>query len=100
MPVTPPLIGVLGGMGPLATVDFLHKLIVALPASRDQEHVPTVVWDVPQIPDRQRALAGSGESPLPAMLAGVAQLNAAGATRIVVPGNTAVSYTHLRRMAC
>ena len=89
MSVTQPLIGVLGGMGPLATVDFLHKLIVALPARRDQEHVPTVVWNVPQIPDRQRALAGTGESPLPAMLAGIARLNAAGATRIVIPCNTA-----------
>lgn len=89
MSVTPPLIGVLGGMGPLATVDFLHKLIVALPASRDQEHVPTIVWNVPQIPDRQLALAGTGETPLPAMLAGIARLNAAGATRIVIPCNTA-----------
>lgn len=84
-----PLIGVLGGMGPLATLDFLQKLIAATPARRDQEHVPTVVWNVPQIPDRQKALAGTGESPLPAMLHGIAQLNAAGATRIVIPCNTA-----------
>ncbi len=84
-----PLIGVLGGMGPLATLDFLHKLLAATPAGSDQEHVPTVVWNVPQIPDRQKALAGTGESPLPAMLEGIARLNAAGATRIVIPCNTA-----------
>jgi aspartate racemase len=84
-----PLIGVLGGMGPLATVDFLQKLIASTPAQRDQDHVPTVVWNVPQIPDRQKALAGTGESPLPAMLHGIAQLNAAGASRIVIPCNTA-----------
>lgn len=84
-----PLIGVLGGMGPLATLDFLQKLLAATPVSRDQDHVPTVVWNVPQIPDRQHALAGHGESPLPAMLDGITRLNAAGATRIVVPCNTA-----------
>lgn len=84
-----PLIGVLGGMGPLATVDFLHKVVTATPATTDQDHVPLLVWNVPQIPDRQKALANTGESPLPAMLDGIAKLNAAGATRIVIPCNTA-----------
>ena len=84
-----PLIGVLGGMGPLATVDFLHKLVQEMPAASDQDHVPVLTWSVPQIPDRQKALAGTGESPLPAMLEGVYQLISAGATRIVIPCNTA-----------
>lgn len=85
----PPLIGVLGGMGPLATLDFLQKLLAATPADSDQQHVPTVTWNVPQTPDRQLALAGRGESPLPAMLEGIDRLNAAGATRIVITCNTA-----------
>lgn len=84
-----PLIGVLGGMGPLAAVDFLHKIVLATEAKTDQEHVPVICWNVPQIPDRQRALAGLGPSPLPAMLQGVVRLSAAGATRIAVPCNTA-----------
>ncbi len=84
-----PLIGVLGGMGPLATVDFLHKLVQEMPAATDQDHVPAVAWNVPQVPDRQKALAGTGESPLPAMLNGLQHLLAAGATRIVIPCNTA-----------
>ena len=84
-----PLIGVLGGMGPLATVDFLHKLVTLTPATRDQDHVPAVVWNVPQIPSRPDALAGKGPSPLPAMIAGIEHLNAAGSTRIVIPCNTA-----------
>ena len=84
-----PLIGVLGGMGPLATVDFLHKLISLSPARRDQDHVPTVVWNVPQIPDRQKAIAGNGPSPVPAMREGIERLNSAGATVIVIPCNTA-----------
>lgn len=81
-------LGVLGGMGPLATVDFMHKLVLATPARIDQEHVPVVVWNVPQIADRQQAIAGTGPSPLPQLLEGVAQLNRAGATLIVIPCNT------------
>lgn len=85
----PPLIGVLGGMGPLATVDFLGKLIAVSTAVRDQDHVATVTWNVPQIPDRQAALAGTGPSPLPALHDGIRRLAAAGATRIAIPCNTA-----------
>jgi aspartate racemase len=84
-----PLIGVLGGMGPLATVDFMHKIIAECAAGRDQDHVPVLAWNVPQIPDRQHALAGTGASPVAALQAGVRVLEAAGATRIVIPCNTA-----------
>src|SRR5690606_23936695 len=83
------LIGVLGGMGPLATVDFMQKLVAATPASRDQEHVPALISAIPQIPDRTRAFQGHGASPLPAMLACARRLEAAGAGVIVMPCNTA-----------
>lgn len=89
MSESPRLVGVLGGMGPLATLDFLQKLLDAKIVQRDQDHVPTVTWNVPQIPDRQKALAGTGEDPLPAMLQGIERLNAAGATCIAIPCNTA-----------
>ncbi|QTF09078.1 aspartate/glutamate racemase family protein [Brenneria izadpanahii] len=85
----PILIGVLGGMGPLATVDLLQKIIEETPVSRDQDHVPVVAWNVPQIPDRQQALAGTGESPLPALLAAISQLNRLSVSHIVIPCNTA-----------
>ena len=84
-----PLVGVLGCMGPLATVDFLHKLIQEMPAVVDQDHVPVLAWNVAQIPDRQQALAGTGESPLPALVDGIKRLAGAGVTRIVIPCNTA-----------
>jgi aspartate racemase len=83
------LLGVLGGMGPLATLDLLHKIIAATPAQRDQDHVPVVTWNVPQIADRQKALAGTGPSPLPQLLHGIAQLNLLGVSHIVIPCNTA-----------
>ena len=85
----PFLLGVLGGMGPLATLDFQHKLLESTPADSDQQHLPSVIWNVPQIADRQKALAGEGPSPLPQLLAGIAKLNQAEASHIVIPCNTA-----------
>lgn len=86
---TPPLLGVLGGMGPLATADFLAKLVAETPATRDQDHVPYVAWGVPQIPERPAAILGNGESPLPPMLRGIAALKQAGASAIAIACNTA-----------
>ncbi|WP_413737866.1 aspartate/glutamate racemase family protein [Sodalis sp. RH21] len=83
------LLGVLGGMGPLATVDLLQKIIEETPAQSDQQHAPVVAWNVPQIADRQRALAGTGPSPLPDLLHGLAQLNRVGASHILIACNTA-----------
>ena len=83
------IVGVLGGMGPLATVDFLRKVLDSTPATRDQEHVPMVVCSIPQIPDRTAAYRGAGESPLGAMVACGQKLKAAGAAVVVMPCNTA-----------
>jgi aspartate racemase len=83
------LLGILGGMGPLATADFMRKLIVETPATGDADHVPVVVWSVPQIPDRPGYILHGGESPLPAMLNGIRVLRGAGATCIAIPCNTA-----------
>jgi aspartate racemase len=85
----PALLGVLGGMGPLATVDFLKKLIEETPAARDQDHIPVVTYSVPQIPDRPPAITGDGESPLPHMLDGIRTLKHAGASVIAIACNTA-----------
>lgn len=83
------IVGVLGGMGPLATVDFMHKMLAATPASTDQEHVPVVVSCIPQVPDRTAAFRGEGASPLAAMVASGRRLVAAGAGLVVMPCNTA-----------
>jgi len=83
------LLGVLGGMGPLATVDFMNKVIGLTQAGRDQDHVPMVVYSVPQVPDRTAAILENAESPLPAMLQGMAVLRQAGAECVAIPCNTA-----------
>jgi aspartate racemase len=85
----PGLIGVLGGMGPLATIDFMHKLLNATPASIDQDHVPVIVSSIPQVPDRTAAFRGEGVSPLAAMVASGQRLARAGAGLVVIPCNTA-----------
>ncbi len=82
-------VGILGGMGPLATVDFMHKLLLATPASVDQDHVPVVVSSIPQVPDRTAAFRGEGASPLSAMISSGQRLVAAGAEVLVMPCNTA-----------
>jgi aspartate racemase len=84
-----PLLGVLGGMGPLAAADFLTKLVAETPATRDQDHIPYVAWGVPQIPDRTAAISGRGDSPLPQMLRGIAALKQAGASVVAIACNTA-----------
>lgn len=83
-----PHIGVLGGMGPAATVDFMAKLVGLTPAQRDQDHLPVVVANLPQVPDRSAAILGQGPDPLPALLRGIRLLNQSGAGVIVVPCNT------------
>lgn len=82
-------VGILGGMGPAATVDLMQKVIDATHASRDQEHVPMIVWNVPQIPDRSAYITGGSISPSPAMCAGARALADAGAAAIVIACNTA-----------
>jgi len=83
------LVGVLGGMGPLATIDFMHKVMAATDAQRDQDHVPLIVASIPQVPDRGTAFRGDGPSPLPAMIDIGTRLRDAGARMLVIPCNTA-----------
>ena len=71
-----------------ATVDFMAKLVGLTPAQRDQEHLPVVVANLPQVPDRSAAILGTGPDPLPALLRGIGLLNQSGAGVIVVPCNT------------
>ena len=83
------LIGVLGGMGPAATVDFLAKVVALTPAETDQDHVPLIVWNVPQIPPRPAAIKAGSDAPLAPMLEGIRTLEQAGAEAIVIACNTA-----------
>lgn len=82
-------LGVLGGMGPMATVDFLYKLTNLTPSANDQGHVPLIVHTYPQTPDRTSALTGNGPSPLRYLIEGARSIEQAGASALVIPCNTA-----------
>lgn len=82
-------LGLLGGMGPAATVDVLDKIVKATPATRDQEHIPILVRCIPQIPDRTEALLGRGPSPLGDLMQGAADLRQWGAQILAIACNTA-----------
>jgi aspartate racemase len=84
------MLGVLGGMGPAATVDFLAKLTRLTPAERDRDHLPVVVLSDPRIPDRVAPIMeGRGPSPLAALRQGIRTLERAGATCVAIPCHTA-----------
>lgn len=83
------MLGVLGGMGPMAGATFAQRLVALTPADRDQDHIPTLLLNDPRIPDRGAARMAGGEDPLPAMRAGIELLNAARVDLIAIPCNTA-----------
>ena len=83
-----PRIGVLGGMGPLASAEFMVKLVQATPAQRDQDHFPTTLDSSPQIPDRPSSIDGRGPDPFPAMIEVIRGLESAGCALITMPCNT------------
>lgn len=85
-------VGILGGMGPAATVDFYGKLVAETPAERDQDHLPVVIWADPRVPDRTDGLMGLGEDPTPWLEQGIQALVAAGCGLLAVPCNTAHAF--------
>jgi aspartate racemase len=87
--MTDRILGVLGGMGPLASAQFMLRLTLLTPATRDQEHIPAVLWSDPRVPDRGKAMEAGGADPLPWLLRGIEGLKQAGCGAIVIPCNTA-----------
>lgn len=83
-------IGVLGGMGPEATVLLMSRLIAATPAADDSDHVPLLVDMNPQVPSRIAWLIeGAGEDPGPVLARMAAQIERGGAEALAMPCNTA-----------
>ena len=85
-------VGVLGGMGPDATADFMSCVIRATPADKDQDHVRMLIDSNPHVPNRQEALLRDGEDPGPALASMARGLAAAGADFLVMPCNTAHAF--------
>jgi aspartate racemase len=88
-------LGVVGGVGPAATVDFLHKVVRHTPAHRDQDHLKVLVEQNPQIPDRTDYLIGKGADPTLALYATCRKLQDGEADLIAIPCNTAHAFIEL-----
>ncbi len=82
-------IGVIGGMGPAATADFLARLVIAAGAARDADHPRVFIDSNPQVPDRNAAREGQGPSPGPVLAAMARGLVAQGAEVLAMPCNAA-----------
>jgi aspartate racemase len=91
-PQRPFKLGVVGGVGPAATVDFLQKVVRNTPARRDQDHLKILVEQNPQIPDRTEHLLGKGPDPTLALYATCRKLQAGAADLIAIPCNTAHAF--------
>lgn len=83
------ILGIFGGMGPEATANLYQLIVKLTPATRDQDHIPTLIYSQPGVPDRTAAIASGDPSVIPFLVEGVTRLEKAGASFIVIPCNTA-----------
>ncbi len=83
------VVGILGGMGPMSTVDLMRMITEKTPVRHEREHLRLLVDSRPQIPDRPAALFGTGPSPVPMLQESARMLENWGAELIAIPCNTA-----------
>jgi aspartate racemase len=88
------IIGILGGMGPEATIDLFQKIVQLTPAKQDQEHLRIIIDNNPKIPDRTKSILYGNENPLPELIKTAQTLEKAGVDFIIIPCNTAHYYYH------
>jgi len=81
-------LGIIGGMGPLATYTFYKNIIENTDAKKDQDYIDMVILNASYIPDRTEAILHGGESPLPALLDAIKSLENSGCDLIAIPCNT------------
>lgn len=93
------VVGIVGGMGPQATVDLMRKVIEATPAAEESDHVHMLVDCNPQVPNRTDALLGSGPSPAAELERMARGLESAGADFLAMPCNTAHAFLPAIRAA-
>ena len=81
-------IGILGGMGPMATADLFTKIIKLTDAKRDYDHIHIIIDNYPQIPDRTRTILSGNNLPVSFLINAAQRLEKAGADFIIIPCNT------------
>ena len=86
-------VGIIGGMGPEATVLLMQKVLHAVDAKDDADHIPLIVHQNPAVPSRiKRLIDGAGDDPGPVLAQMARDLAAAGADALAMPCNTAHAY--------
>lgn len=83
------VIGILGGMGPQATVDAMNKIIKHTSANRDQDHIPVITVSIPDIPDRTESINNKSDDSFEKMAKYLKILENANVGCIIIPCNTA-----------
>ncbi|CAN7725996.1 aspartate/glutamate racemase family protein (plasmid) [Ensifer adhaerens] len=93
-------VGILGGMGPEATILVMQKVLAAVDADDDADHVPLIVDQNPQVPSRiKHLIEGTGSDPAPVLADMALRLAAGGAEAVAMPCNTAHHYSTAIRAA-
>lgn len=82
-------VGILGGMGPLATIDIYTKMVELTAAKKDQDNIPIIIDNYPQIPDRTAYILNGGDDPYPFMKEAALRLKNAGCEAVCIACNTA-----------
>jgi aspartate racemase len=94
------VVGILGGMGPEATVDLMRRVIAATPARDDLDHIHLLVDNNPKVPSRIAALIeGTGSDPAPTIIEMAKRLEVGGADVLAIACNTAHAYADRVRSA-
>ncbi|MGP1484985.1 MAG: aspartate/glutamate racemase family protein [Campylobacter sp.] len=93
-------IGILGGMGPLATIDLYAKIVELTQASKDQDNIPLVIDNCPQIPDRTAYILGGSSDPFPFLKESALRLKNAGCEAICIACNTAHFFAERLEQEC
>jgi aspartate racemase len=94
------IIGIIGGMGPEATVDLMRRVMAKTPARDDEDHIHLIVESNPKIPSRiAHLIDGTGPDPTPELIRIANNLQRAGAQALAIPCNTAHAYADPIRRA-
>jgi aspartate racemase len=87
--MTEKVVGILGGMGPEATLDFFTRIVKGTRVKKDQDHLRILIDNNPKVPNRTLAIQGKGPSPLPELIQSAKGLEKSGADFIAIPCVTA-----------
>ena len=82
------VLGIVGGMGPMATVECFRMIVENTMSSNDQDHIRILIDNNTCVPDRTKAILDNGDSPVPYLVDSANKLKSIGADFVIIPCNT------------